>query len=99
MFIPLKMVLIGIDPYPYVVKIDVNRCRNPWRPFGLTRPKMPPDTTECHRGAGQSAHEPTIAQIALQDLGRGRFQHHKGFGTNTRVGFMDIYGRYYLDLW
>ena len=25
--------------------------------------------------------------------------HDKGLGTKIRVGFMDIYGRYDLDLW
>ena len=33
MFIPLKMVIIGIDPYPYAILIDVSSAES--RAFGL----------------------------------------------------------------
>jgi hypothetical protein len=29
MFIPLKMVLIGIDPYPYIILVSFSKTVNP----------------------------------------------------------------------
>ena len=55
MFIPLKMLLIGIDPYPYILcKLPIFRPHDP----DLTSPPCPSAHRLSHDG-GEWIHGPT----------------------------------------